>query len=432
MNKITSINDYFHQHIQVSMDNACMAERSPSWKRSCATIDDIEFVNHGLRRCVSPVNSGRHYTKNTDDLFDKPIAHSSYFNSLKSPRRSSMVTALEKQSYQLHTEILTSMGVNYLKQFPELDEYITEAADGHYINHACHTKKNSEGKVYAAGFIYALNLKNGLLRPVCVTTNGTNKNQEIPIFRSYIEEQNNKKNKQQKQLYVYDKAVVDFAWWDKQINNNNYMITVLKVNSVTTFIESIEFDRNDEINTGIEKYSVYECKNVKINIVEYRDPETGKTHKFISTLPKSINPGTIAMLYYKRWTIEKTFNNSKSDFSERKAWSSNLNALNSQMCFTAMTYNIMRVFEETSKAKRPNCIHPSDKKFNKALKKRQAEAREKGGFVNPLHFQSRIVRICCFTIRTIYNAILVKRSLKYVISKFAGHLNVRGAENLEH
>jgi len=47
--------------------------------------------------------------------------------------------------------------------------------------------------------------------------------------------------------------------------------------------------------------------------VHYRDPETGKYHLFISTLPESINPGTIAMLYYKRWTIEKAFNNSKSN-----------------------------------------------------------------------------------------------------------------------
>lgn len=44
------------------------------------------------------------------------------------------------------------------------------------------------------------------------------------------------------------------------------------------------------------------------------------------------------MLYYKRWTIEKAFNNSKSDLKERKAWSSNVNSLKNQMRLTAMTY----------------------------------------------------------------------------------------------
>ncbi|MBL4773469.1 MAG: hypothetical protein JKX98_07670 [Alcanivoracaceae bacterium] len=111
------------------------------------------------------------------------------------------------------------------------------------------------------------------------------------------------------------------------------MISVLKENAVATFIESIQFDRNDEINTGVENYSVYQNKKAKFHVVEYCDPETGELHKFITTLPKSINPGTIVIIYYKRWTIEKSFNNCKSDFNERKAWSPNLKALNSQMQF---------------------------------------------------------------------------------------------------
>jgi IS4 transposase len=104
------------------------------------------------------------------------------------------------------------------------------------------------------------------------------------------------------------------------------MISVLKENSIATFVESIHFDQDYNVNTGIESYSVYQNKKAKFQVVVYRDPETGRLHQFISTLPKSMNPGTIAMLYYKLWTIEKAFNNNKSDFTERKAWSSNLNA----------------------------------------------------------------------------------------------------------
>jgi len=278
-----------------------------------------------------------------------------------------MVKAIEKQSYSLQSEILSSLGVNYLKQFPELDAYRVEAADGHFIQHACHTEKNSKGKVFAAGFIHALNLRNGLLRPFCVVTNGTERHQEIPALRDCIEQRHGKKDTWQKHLYVYDKAVTDFAWWDKQKHNLNFMISVLKENSVATFVEDIQFDKDDEINTGIERYCVYENKKAKFHVIEYRDPETGKLHKFISTLPKSINPGAIAMIYYKRWTIEKAFNNSKSDFTERKAWSSNLNALNSQMRFTTMAYNIMRVFEE--KQIIPNAfIRPIKNMLNRSIK----------------------------------------------------------------
>ena len=47
---------------------------------------------------------------------------------------------------------------------------------------------------------------------------------------------------------------------------------------------------------------------------------------------------------------------------ERKAWSSNIHSLNNQKNLTAMTYNLMRVFEETSKKQDENLTHPSDKK----------------------------------------------------------------------
>ena len=52
-----------------------------------------------------------------------------------------MMKSLAKQSYQIHSETLSSLGVNYLRPFPELDEYRVEAADGlftgglHYGEH---------------------------------------------------------------------------------------------------------------------------------------------------------------------------------------------------------------------------------------------------------------------------------------------------------
>jgi len=260
-----------------------------------------------------------------------------------------------------------------------------------------------------------------------VVTNGSDRHQEIPALRTYIEQRHDGKETWQKQLYVYDKAVTDFAWWDKQKNNLNVMISVLKENATATFVEAIQFDRNDEVNTGIESYSVYQNKKAQFHIVEYRDPETGLLHTFISTLPTSINPGSIAMIYFKRWTIEKAFNNSKSDLTERKAWSSNLNALNNQMRFTAMAYNIMRIFEEESKAKNPERIHPSDKKYNASLEKRQNISREKGGFVNPIFFHARVARICSFTIRSLQNAIMTGRSVMAIMASLARHLKLRVA-----
>jgi len=87
-----------------------------------------------------------------------------------------MLEALEKQSYILHCQTLASHEINYLRQFPELDQYTVEAADGHFIDHACHAEKGANGKVYAAGFIYSMNLKNGLLKPLCCVNKAKSRN----------------------------------------------------------------------------------------------------------------------------------------------------------------------------------------------------------------------------------------------------------------
>lgn len=432
MHKELTLSEHIQQYSNESMERALLAERHPLWARSCPELKDIDFIRLGILRCISAVDSGRHFLQTNEELYGQLLPHSTYFKSLKSRRRSLMLEAFERQSYQLHAETLLSHGIDYLEAFPELDEYTVEAADGHFIDHACHTEKNSHGRVYAAGSIYALNLRNGLLRFLCLVTNGTQRHQEIPMLRDYIEKQNKGNNTSQKHLYVYDKAVTDYAWWDQQKRHANYMISMLKENSVATLVESISFDSLHEINTGVEAYSVYENKGIKFNVVDYRDPETRKLHRFVTTLPITINPGTIAMLYFKRWTIEKTFNNTKSNFKETKAWSSCTYSLMNQMRLTAMSYNLMRVFEEVSKKQQPELIHPSDKKYSAALEVRQQQAQKRGCFVNPLFFQARITRISSRTIRAVQNAIITGTSLQCFMNSLVARLVPRAQLIGEH
>jgi len=432
MNEKASLNDHIIAHCNESMAIALAKERHPLWIRACPELSDIDFIYFGLLRCISTDDSGRHFLQTAEDIFGEQLPVSTYFNALKSTRRMRMLEAIERQSYQLHCDTLASHEIDYLRQFPELDQYTVEAADGHFINHACHTEKGENGKVYAAGFIYSMNLRNGLLKPLCCVTNGTKRNQEIPALRKHIEKQNIEMKNVEKNLYVYDKAVTDYAWWNHQKKQDNFMLSVLKENSAATFFESIEFDRSSEINIGIEGYSLYENGGIKFSVVEYRDPETQVLHRFVTTLPTSINPGTIAMLYFKRWTIEKAFNNSKSDLKEKKAWSPDFNALKNQMRLTSMTYNFMRVFEETSKIQDPELIHPSDKKYDKALEQREQEANKKGGFVNPLFFQSRIVRISSYTIRAVRNAIMTGKSLVSFMASLVARLIPRARKIEEH
>jgi len=416
--------EYIKQHCTESMNNALKSARYTTWERSCPEFPDVEFVIKGLLRCITPVDSGRHFIQNMQEQYESTFPHSTYFTALHSRRRRDMLKAVSSESYKIICTLLENLEIDYLKHFTELDGYDIEAADGHFVTHACHTPKNAKGKVFAAGFIYAMNLRNGLLNPICKVTNGTKRSHEIPCFRRWIEEEY-KKNQIYKKLYVYDRASIDYTWWDKQKKNNIYMISVLKENAVTSLVEVLDFDKNDEINVGIVSYELH-CKDKKpFTITTYKDPETEKMFKFISTLPVSFRPGVIAILYYKRWTIEKAFNNSKSNLKEKKAWSSDNTPLDIQMRLTAITYNLMRLFEEKSKKQDDSLIHPAEIKYIRDLERREKVAKAKGKFVNKIHFKQRIARISSSTIRSVNSAILLNNSLREFIRNLVAKLIVR-------
>jgi hypothetical protein len=176
------------------------------WKRDWPELKDVDFIELGLLRCISTVESDRHFLQTADEIYGEQRPLSTYFNSLKSSRRTSILESIDQQSYKIHCETLRSQGVDYLKAFPELREYTVEAADQHFIEHACHTEKGANGKAYAVGFIYALNLRYVLLRPLCHITNDTIRHHEIPALRAQLEKQNKKEKPSQNDLYVYDRA----------------------------------------------------------------------------------------------------------------------------------------------------------------------------------------------------------------------------------
>ncbi len=151
MLKELTLSEHIHQHCTESMERALLAERHPLWIRSCPELNDIDFIRLGLLCCLSTVDSGRHFLQTNEEIYGQSLPHSTYFKSLKSRRRTRMLEAFEQQSYQLHHEALLLQGVDYLKAFPELDEYTIEAADGHFIDHAAIQRKIVKGKSMLQG-----------------------------------------------------------------------------------------------------------------------------------------------------------------------------------------------------------------------------------------------------------------------------------------
>ena len=78
------------------MNLARVAERYPLRKRTCSEFTDIDFIRLGILRCISPVDSGRHFLQSTVDIQGERLPLSTYFKSLKSPRRANMLEAFEQ------------------------------------------------------------------------------------------------------------------------------------------------------------------------------------------------------------------------------------------------------------------------------------------------------------------------------------------------
>jgi len=187
MDQDISMQEYIEQHCTESMYNALAAVKYTTWERKCPDFPDVEFMSKGLLRCITPVDSGRHFIQNIQEQSKSKFPHSTYFTALHSVRRREMLKAVASESYKIVCSLADESEIDYLKHFSELADYDIEAADGHFITHACHTPKNTKGKVFAAGFIYSMNLRNGFLNPICKVTNGTKRSHEIPCFRSWVE-----------------------------------------------------------------------------------------------------------------------------------------------------------------------------------------------------------------------------------------------------
>ena len=72
MDKNLSIPDFIRQHCGDSMKNALTAVRYTTWERNCPELSDTDFTYLGLLRCMTPVDSGRHFIQNTKQLHEIP------------------------------------------------------------------------------------------------------------------------------------------------------------------------------------------------------------------------------------------------------------------------------------------------------------------------------------------------------------------------
>lgn len=324
---------------------ALVAYEKSKTKRKSKVISDIDFLEMGIKRVISYYASGRNFIQVMIDKFNfQTLTVDNFFKSLSSKRRLKLIKEINENIISDYIPIEDN---NPFKEKHELDEYAMYAGDGHFHEHASH-ERHANGKNYPVGHIYATNLRTRTVQHLDVLRPKNKKEHEIHALKrlgSKVLRMGEPTGR--KVIMVYDRAVVDFQeWFNWKHSRGLYVLTREKSSMRFTVCGDLDFDKNDPVNANvISDQQVGHSYGTMIRQIIYTDPLSGETYKFITNV-MDVPPGLIAYIYKVRWDIEKTFQQFKSNYKEKKAWAKSFEAKSVQANFLCIVYNLMLILED--------------------------------------------------------------------------------------
>jgi len=312
----------------------------------CGVISDLDYAVLGVSRCISHAKSGHEFLQHHIDHGQIGTSVDHFFKALKSGRRLNNLTSLNAQLLS----VMEHKVEDPFAAHEELKDFDFYAADGHYQKAACFDPKpTKEGESQiATGHFFRLNLRFDhldhldLSRPV----DGKKKDHDMTIIkRAEIAKLRNGAATGRKVLMVWDKACLDYSYWETLKRRGIYFVTEEKSNSAAKQISTDITDRSDPRNEGIvSDYFVGRSNEPQLRRVVYTDPRDGTTYTYI-TNEMTLPAWAIVLMYKQRWNIEKVFHQFKSKMEERKSWASSEEAKQAHGVFECLAHNLAHLFE---------------------------------------------------------------------------------------
>jgi hypothetical protein len=389
---------------------------APLWKvlskavhqRVCPAMPDQEWLPAGIVRTLGDFSSGRDFLQRGNIKQGR----STYFEGLKSKRRRSLVA---ESSDSLARSMRDSRPDALAEAIPELDGFEVYAGDGHWHGAAVHDSRYEDGKKYAVGHLYGLDLRCGALFHIGAGE-GKKEHDLSTLKRVGKEKLRRGAKKGTKVIYIWDKASIDMQmWYHWKQTSGIYFISLAKDNMHTERGRAhIPFDRTDSRNVGVtaDFHWAGSSTGVMMRVIEYKDPPTGEEFQFITSLmDRSIPPGVIAQLYRMRWDIEKVFDEVKNSVNERKAWASSQEAKEAQANFICLTHNLMRLMEEDLESNEGIRNEAEERRAKKRLDRIRDDLKKSGKVLPELYEKlTRITKISVKFIRWLRSHLIPKPS----------------------
>ena len=397
---------------------------------NCQTITDIDYLKMGCERCVSLEKSGNGFLQNFKLPNKQSVSVGHFFGSIKSQRR---LDNQKSVNSGLET-LMADLCEDPLAEIEALKKWHLYAGDGHYHKAAIFDQptqselSSKEPTKSATGHFYTQNMRTHHMGYLDLAQPEDGKKSEHDLKalkRQDIATLRHQAPKGEKVLYLWDRACIDYPFWnDLKHNNGVYFCTLAKSNSVTKKIREHQLiDYHDTRNEGVLCDDLVETsKGYEIRKISYINPADGKTYTYLTnefSLPSWVH----VLLYKHRWDIEKVFHQFKSKLEETRSWSSDKNGKQAHALFLCLIHNLMILFEQQV-SKEENLRDVIEEKKAKIRERTRPIPKGQGwrrklpsSFINSF-FKRASQRTCRF-VRWLRNALHLKSSYVEAIEELA-------------
>ncbi len=312
-------------------------------RRNCPSESDWDWLTKGVERVLANVRSGRDFLQTFQRFWPRELQVGPYFETLASPRRLGMVAEC---STRLRHRV-DARRSSPLAAFAALATFDLYAGDGHYLAAATHDPKRRDTH-WATGHFFGLNLKSQSLFPLMLADLAGRKQEHDlrALKRQSVAQLRQGAGKGRKVLWVWDKAAVDFAFWQKRKAAGIYFLSLRKAGLCLALEQARGIDFTQPINQGVIADEVLsDRRGIRIREITFRNPCDGAEYVYL-TSEMTLEPGLLALLYKTRWEIEKVFDETKTKLQEKKSWATTTTAKAMQAHFVAIVHNLLLLLQD--------------------------------------------------------------------------------------
>jgi hypothetical protein len=311
--------------------------------RQCPAESDWDWLTKGVDRVLSNVRSGRDFIQSFQMFWSRELQVGPYFETLASARRLGMVADC---SALLRRRVDTLRG-SPLAQFESLATFDLYAGDGHYLEHATQDLMQGDTR-WPTGHFFALNLKSQSLFPLALADlAGRKKEHDLrALKRQSVTRLRQGAGKGRKVLWVWDKAGVDFPFWQERKAAGIYFLSLRKAGMCLEVETERVIDGTQPINQGVTADRIVtDRRGIRIREITFCNPCDGEVYVYL-TSEMTLEPGLLALLYKTRWEIEKVFDETKTKLQEKKSWATTTTAKDMQAHFVAIVHNLLLLLQD--------------------------------------------------------------------------------------